>query len=363
VLASTVEIRLLADLPELIPAIGRMRWREWAESSGHTDVAWWVETTRREAGREGLPVTYVAVDGTGEALGAVGLGGFEEDQPHDRSPYVWGMVVRADERRGGVGRALLARLDALGYPQIWVVTGDPAVPFYRRCGYRRVERRRRANGRWDTVLRRDTGGVDLTVTRRSWHAVAELVLAGPQYRRTGTIRLRAVPGGFATTRAPALEVIGGDLVAGPTRLALDGRTCAELAAAAGVDVGAPADLYHDGSGVDADEPLRVDARAAAILGEAFTVGDAALRRFAPQESPVLWPEHFDVSVSVEEVNYGVSPGDGYLDEPYAYVAPWKPREGAVWNAPFGAVRSLHDLAGADEVAAFFAEGRDAASCR
>ena len=38
--------------------------------------------------------------------------------------------------------------------------------------------------------------------------------------------------------------------------------------------------------------------------------------------PVLWPEHFDLAIDVDEVNYGVSPGDGYHGAPYAYVGPW-----------------------------------------
>ena len=36
----------------------------------------------------------------------------------------------------------------------------------------------------------------LVATRRSLHAVAESVLAGPQYRAHGTIRLTVTPGGF-----------------------------------------------------------------------------------------------------------------------------------------------------------------------
>jgi hypothetical protein len=205
--------------------------------------------------------------------------------------------------------------------------------------------------------------MDLAATRRCWHGVAELVLAGPQYRRTGTIRLRATPGGFATTREPALAVVGGELVAGETgvvggtRVGMDGRTPKQLAEAIGADVGGPPDLYREGSGVDADEPLRVDEAAAAVLARAFTVGDAALRRFAPDQTPVLWPEHFDLAVTVDEVNYGVSPGDGYLDAPYAYVGPWTPRAGAFWNAPFGAARPLPDPPDVDALVAFFTEGR------
>jgi hypothetical protein len=199
--------------------------------------------------------------------------------------------------------------------------------------------------------------MDFATTRRAWHGVAELVLAGPQYRRSGTIRLAAAPGGFVTTQDPSIAVVGGDLVAGDVRIGIDGRGCAELAAAAGVEAGAPVDVYHDGSGVDPGEVLSLDTAVALALAEAFSIGDAALRRLFPGPPPVLWPEHFDLGLTVDEVNYGVSPGDGFIDEPYAYVGPWRPREGPFWNAPFGAARPLTDLTDTDAVFAFYNEGR------
>jgi hypothetical protein len=185
-------------------------------------------------------------------------------------------------------------------------------------------------------------------TRRCWHGLAELVLAGPQHRRSGTIRLRIVEGGFATVKDPQLSVVGdrvGDV-------AVEGLTFAEVAARLGVDVGAPEGVYGDGSGVQADESITVPD--AAALGAAFNRGDAALRLFAPDQTPVLWPEHFDVGVTVGECNYGVSLGDSAIDEPYAYVGPWTPRTGPFWTEPFGAARRLREL---DDIAAFFAEGQ------
>src|SRR5687767_1549586 len=89
----------------------------------------------------------------------------------------------------------------------------------------------------------------LAVTRRSLHAVGELVVAGPQHREHGTIRLRPVAGGFAGTRLD-VAVDGGDLVFSGGRLALDGRSCRELATAAGLVAGAPDGLYNEGCGVD-----------------------------------------------------------------------------------------------------------------
>jgi hypothetical protein len=121
------------------------------------------------------------------------------------------------------------------------------------------------------------------------------------------------------------------------------------------DVGAPAGLYHDGSGLTAADVISVDPAAAAKLHGCLLAGDMALRQFAPGAVPVLWPEHFDVGVTVDEVNYGVSLGDGFLNEPYAYVGPPTSHKGAFWNAPFGAALPLPGKI--DEIAAFFAKGQ------
>jgi len=197
----------------------------------------------------------------------------------------------------------------------------------------------------------------LVRTRRALHGVAELVLAGPQYRRSGTIRLRVGDGGFATIREPGLRVDGSELVDGEQRLPLSDTTYAELARSVGVDPGPPEGLYHGGSGAAPDDHVDADPAAARWIADCLAVGADAMRRLAPDQTPVLWPEHFDVSVTVDEVNYGVSPGDDDYIEPYAYVGPHTPRQGEFWNAPFGAARSMRELAGADAVLAFFEEGR------
>ncbi|GII67398.1 hypothetical protein Skr01_74830 [Sphaerisporangium krabiense] len=193
-----------------------------------------------------------------------------------------------------------------------------------------------------------------TATRLSLHAVAELLLAGPQYRTSGTIRLRVTPEGFGTVAAPDLRVEGDVLVAGATRLPLDGRSLKELGAATGAGAGAPEGLYHDGSGASAGDVLRVEAGAARYLQRCLALGDEALRAFAPGETPVLWPEHFDIGILLDQVAYGVSCGDTYLGVPYAYVVPWEARSGEFWNAPFGAARPMSEVS---DVPGFFAEGR------
>ncbi|WP_432987684.1 hypothetical protein [Dactylosporangium sp. CA-233914] len=189
-------------------------------------------------------------------------------------------------------------------------------------------------------------------TRRCLHGLAELVLAGPQHRTSGTIRLRVTGGGFATVAAPDLLVTADALVAGGRRVPLAGRTLGEVAAEAGVAAGAPEGLYRDGSGAALDDVTVLDGAAEILDG--FAAGDAALRAFAPEATPVLWPEHFDLGISLDEVNYGVSAGDSAIEEPYAYVGPWKPRTGDFWNVSFGAAHPLREVASLE---AFFAEGR------
>ncbi|TWP50713.1 hypothetical protein FKR81_19075 [Lentzea tibetensis] len=196
--------------------------------------------------------------------------------------------------------------------------------------------------------------MDYQVTRVALHGVAELVLAGPQYDAIGTIKLRVTPGGFGTIGAPGLRVDGDQLITPGGTLPLTG-TYEELAAAAGVAARPLRDVYHDGPDVTPSSAIHVDPADARRIADAFARGDRALREFADAE-PILWPEHFDLGITVDEVNYGISPGDAHIAEPYAYVGPWQPRTGPFWNAPFGAARPLTSL---DDVAAFFRDGRAA----
>jgi GNAT superfamily N-acetyltransferase len=121
-----VPVFLLADRPELIEPVGRIRWREWGHAPEPDDPAFWIEATRQEAGPDRPPFTLAAVDTAGAAVGAVGLGEFDQEDLRDHSPWVLGMVVDPAWRRRGVGQALLSRLEAraaeLGFRQMWVAT-------------------------------------------------------------------------------------------------------------------------------------------------------------------------------------------------------------------------------------------------
>jgi hypothetical protein len=206
----------------------------------------------------------------------------------------------------------------------------------------------------------------LVATRRCWHRVAEHVLAAGQFASAGTIRLRPWPGGFATTAGidgRRLAVVGDRLVIGDGS-SLRSRpltTLADAADFAGVALGLTGS-YSPATPVEPDAPLRTDPAAARRLAEWFELGDAALRRFAEQlgepTTPVLWPEHFDLGIAVGDVNYGASPGDEAMPEPYLYVGPHEgpPSADPFWNAAFGAALGAGHIATADDAVAFFSEG-------
>ena len=154
--SGSVAIQLLAENAKLIPAIGELRWREWGHAPEPEDLDWWVDVTAREAGRDHLPITWVAIDRRGGALGAVGLGAFDIAERRDCSPWVLGMIVRPDCRGMGIGSLLLAHLEAWastqGYERVWVANEGPAIGFYRRCGWELRDVIERASGERIAVL-------------------------------------------------------------------------------------------------------------------------------------------------------------------------------------------------------------------
>jgi len=196
-------------------------------------------------------------------------------------------------------------------------------------------------------------------TRRHLHGIAESFIAGPQHRAAGTIRLAVRPDGFTGVAIP-VAVRGTELVWGDAGAPLTG-TVGALAAATELDVGPPEGVYDVVDPLSSDTVLEVDAEAAELVHRSLYAGGFALTSALPGGHPVLWPEHFDVAVTEDEVNYGVSPGDEFHPLPYAYVGPWTSRIGAFWNAPFGAFQALdlsHDVDRlAADVTEFFQRGR------
>ena len=192
-------------------------------------------------------------------------------------------------------------------------------------------------------------------TREALRAVACYVVGPWRRTRTGRIGLQPFDGGFAT---PALDdgtrlgVVGDELVRAPSgrhRLA----TLAAAADWAGVELSADPGVGQDLPPLEPHVTLGVDADAAEALGRWYAFGADVLADVTvdggPASEPQLWPEHFDLALTVElpsgGVNVGCSPGDGGHADPYVYVGPHDldGLSGDYWNAPFGAVLAHADL--------------------
>jgi len=216
-----------------------------------------------------------------------------------------------------------------------------------------------------------------TETRESLHILAEHVLAAARYHAMGRIGLQVVPGGFATPPfgddQRTIGVEGTELVlrTGGQERRAPITTLRAAGEFAGVEPGAPSDVYKPATPCDLDAPLLVDPDAARRLADWYALGDAALRRLRleiadDQPSDVtLWPEHFDVGIRAGEVNYGVSPGDAQVSEPYLYVGPTGLDLAATgdsfWNQPFGAAVTWEDVRSVEDAVEFFRQGRQHAA--
>ena len=218
---------------------------------------------------------------------------------------------------------------------------------------------------------------EFAATRESLRILACYAVAPARKARTGRIGLRPVDGGFGT---PPLDdgsriVVRGDrLAAGPDR-STKVTTLRDAAAFLGVDLSPDPGVGHDLPPYGPDVDLVVDEEASLALGAWYAFGQGVLdelrARLAPDavSEAQLWPEHFDLAVTVTlaagaQANVGFSPGDAFAAEPYAYVGPHRMDglTGAYWNAPFGAIIAHDALASAADPAAsalaFVLEGLD-----
>jgi hypothetical protein len=209
----------------------------------------------------------------------------------------------------------------------------------------------------------------LVPTHDAWHQVAEHVLAAAQYAETERIDLRVVDGGFRTAAMlrgnRTISVIGTRLVvtddAGERSSPL--TTVADAARLVGITAGLPGGVYPAATDLKPDAPLHVDAGSADVLAQWYGLADAALRHLAmevgAEQEPILWPEHFDVGITAAAINYGGSPGDDHVRQPYLYVGPHAgpPLRDDFWNSDFGAARARDHIGSIDDALAFFREGR------
>lgn len=203
----------------------------------------------------------------------------------------------------------------------------------------------------------------LGTTREALRAVACYALSPARKARTGRIGLRSTGDGFGT---PPFDdgsrfVVRGDRIAVEPGEGVPITTVRAAAEFLGIEPSEDPGVGHDLPPYEPDADLVVDAEASLVLGVWYAFGQRCLDALragldgAEMSEAQLWPEHFDLAVTVElaggpRVNVGFSPGDAGHDRPYVYVGPFDTAglTGEYWNAPFGAALGWDDLqAGGD----------------
>jgi hypothetical protein len=200
-----------------------------------------------------------------------------------------------------------------------------------------------------------------SATVESLHALAEKVLAAAYFQATTHIGLRPTPRGFGTPVFGEDERVRLDATALVHERAGQVRRhqCTTLTAAAafvGVPLGAPS-VFSPATTIAPDAPLSIDRDAALALADWYALGAALLHDVRTTHEGVsatdlqIWPEHFDLACELGDesagtrANYGASPGDAGIPEPYFYVGPWDParRVGALGTHGFGAALTYSEL--------------------
>jgi hypothetical protein len=214
-------------------------------------------------------------------------------------------------------------------------------------------------------------------TRDALHALAEHVLAPFRYRADGHIGVVPAPSGFGTpvlgsgerVRVEVIELVH-ERPGTTTRVGL--TTLGAAAQFVDVPLGVPAGLYNAATPGTPDLPIAVDAAASRALAEWIAFGAALLDELRarypgqPASAATIWPEHFDQALELgsaesgARANYGASPGDETIAQPYLYVGPWDAsrRTGRLGTYEFGAAITFDELLAAGDLSAgadFFAE--------
>lgn len=206
----------------------------------------------------------------------------------------------------------------------------------------------------------------LIETRNALHDLARLVLAAELEGTTDLVTLRATPGGFGQPerlvdrQQRRVRVDGTNLVVQHG----ENESWTPITTIAAASVTASITLPADAA--DATRTLEVDPTHAVLIAEFFSLTDSALsvlRRLHASEAPTitqLFPHHFDLAITLSEVNVGGSPGDADHDEPYLYVGPWNVSPHPTWNESWGSSMPWTPRVTVDDALQFFEAGLSAA---
>ncbi|RJP17695.1 MAG: N-acetyltransferase [Candidatus Abyssobacteria bacterium SURF_5] len=137
-----MEIVLLKERTEFIPTLAAWHHQEWAYLHDHDSVERRIAEFQEELQANGIPRTFVAISGNG-VIGSASLLPQDMDTRTDLSPWLASVYVVPEQRKQGIGSALVKRVvqegAALGFRTLYLYTPD-RPQFYASLGWSTVEK-------------------------------------------------------------------------------------------------------------------------------------------------------------------------------------------------------------------------------
>lgn len=132
-----MQLGYLADYPQIIPELAVWLFGEWGRLNVGETLEKRVARLQSHTGRPGIPSTVIALEGD-SLLGSASLVANDLTSHPHLSPFLASVFVLPEERRRGVGRALVQRVTEeaakLGYPKLYLITHD-RQEFYQSMGW------------------------------------------------------------------------------------------------------------------------------------------------------------------------------------------------------------------------------------
>ena len=133
----------LSEEPGLTAAVGAVHYAAFADLLPMWSEAEAVAELATHTGTRMIPTTLLAFDGD-DWVGCVSLLQNDHDRIRDYSPWLASLVVRETARDRGIGAILVKRCvdeaAALGVPTLYLYCTESLCAYYRRLGWREVDR-------------------------------------------------------------------------------------------------------------------------------------------------------------------------------------------------------------------------------
>ena len=136
-----IEIVTLFDRPEFIPLVAQWNWAEWRDLLPCASCEAFADDLRAKTRRDGIPITYLALD-AGAAVGMVSLLADDLESRPELTPWLASLYVLPERRGHGLGTMLvrhaMAAARGFGIGTLYLYTPGQEA-FYRRLGWEFLE--------------------------------------------------------------------------------------------------------------------------------------------------------------------------------------------------------------------------------